>query len=193
MSRSRRLVLGLVVAALGLVAVGWLVAAGPDSGTRTPPRTISHRAPSDAIALVGCSDGAAAATGRSRGDVAMGPIVLVGARATEGHHPDAFGGHGYKVPTTLPDGVTATLAVPEALRSRVGLVFSAATQRRVLADGPSAADRAVRFAACPAGGEGGRTGWAGGVVVDPPRCATLVVTVGRRAPLRRRVPLGRRC
>ena len=171
MSRSRRLVLGLVVAALGLVAVGWLVAAGPDSGTRTPPRTISHRAPSDAVALVGCSDGAAAATGRSRGDVVMGPIVLVGARETEGQRPDAFARQGYKAPVTLPDGVTAMVAVPDELRSRVRLVFSAAAQRRVLADGPSAADRAVRFVACPAGGEGGRTGWAGGVVVDRPRCA----------------------
>ena len=191
MSGSRRVVVGSAVGAAALVAVASLVASARDP--RTPPRTISHRAPSDAVALVGCSDGAAAATGRSRGDVAMGPIVLVGARETEGQRPDAFARQGYKAPVTLPDGVTATVAVPDELRSRVGLVFSAAAQRRVLADGPSAADRAVRFVACPAGGEGGRTGWAGGVVVDRPRCATLVVTVGRRAPLQRQVPLGRGC
>jgi hypothetical protein len=34
---------------------------------------------------------------------------------------------------------------------------------------------------------------AGGIVIDRPRCATLIVKVPGEAPERRRVPLGRLC
>ena len=56
--------------------------------------------------------------------------------------------------------------------------------------GVRAADTALRFKACD--GEG-RSGWAGGLVVDRRRCVTLVVKVEGSAPVRRRVPLGRPC
>jgi hypothetical protein len=125
--------------------------------------------------------------------VPVGPLVLLGARQTPRHQPDAFDGQGYKIPATLPDGMTATLVVPEHLRGRVGLVFSHRAKDAVLEAGTSGADSAVRFTACEADGEPGRSGWPGGIVIDRPRCATLIVKVPGEAPERRRVPLGRLC
>jgi hypothetical protein len=125
--------------------------------------------------------------------VTLGPLVLIGGRRWGTIKPDAFNRHGYKVPVTLPDGLRATLSVPAALRDRVGLVFSHAAQDRVENTGVRGADRSVRFTACPARGEPGRTGWPGGLAVQRPRCVTLVVKVSGGPPVRRRVPLGRRC
>lgn len=51
-----------------------------------------------------------------------------------------------------------TLSVPPALRARVGLVFYLDAQSRVEKRGVRGADPAVRFIACPADGEPGRTG-----------------------------------
>jgi hypothetical protein len=126
-------------------------------------------------------------------DAVVGPLVLIGARGTPSHRPDAFGRQGYKVPVTLPEGMTATLTVPESLRGRVGLVFSRRAQDAVLDSGTRGADSAVRFSACEPDGAPGRSGWPGGFVVDRPRCAMLLVEVPGEAPERRRVPLGRRC
>jgi len=128
-----------------------------------------------------------------RHDAVVGPLALIGARQTPRRQPDAFGRQGYKVPVTLPEGMTATLVVPEHLRGRVGLVFSPRAQDAVLESGMRGADPAVRFTACEPEGEPGRSGWPGGLVVDIPRCATLIVQVPGEAPERRRVPLGRRC
>lgn len=130
----------------------------------------------------------------ARSDAILGPLSLTGAggRHTQGPR-DAFNGQGYKVPVTLPEGMTATLSVPRGLRSRVGLVFSLEAQDRVLSDGVKGADSAVRFEACPLAGERGRTGWPGGFVVDRRRCVTLVVRVAGQSPLRSRVALGRPC
>lgn len=127
-------------------------------------------------------------------DAILGPLSLIGAggRYTRGRR-DAFNGHGYKVPVTLPQGMTATLSVPRSLRSRVGLVFSLKTQDRLLSEGVKSADPAVRFEACPTADTGSRTGWPGGFVVDRRRCVTLVVRIAGQSPLRRRVPLGRSC
>lgn len=126
-------------------------------------------------------------------DVVVGPLVLIGARRTPSRRPDAFDRQGYKIPVTLPEGMTATLTVPESLRGRVGLVFSLRAQDAVLDSGMRGADSAVRFSACEPDGAPGRSGWGGGFVVDRPRCATLLVEVPGEAPERRRVPLGRRC
>jgi len=141
-----------------------------------------------------CATGGTATTRVSaKRDAVLGPLVLIGGRGWATAKPDAFNRRGYKVPATLPLGVRATLSVPAAMRGHVGLVFSLATQDRVVKGGVRKADVSVRFSACPASGEPGRTGWPGGLVVDRPRCVTLVVKVSGSTALRRRVPLGRRC
>jgi hypothetical protein len=144
-----------------------------------------------AAAGVGCADGSAGAAhvDRTR-DAVLGPLALLDARLTPGSPRDAFGDHGYKLPVTLPAGRTVTLRVPRAARKRAGLVFTLRAQDRATRHGVAGADRAVRFRACAGPG---RTGWSGGVVVDRPRCVTLVVSVAGGERVRRRVPLGRRC
>ena len=185
-----------ILVALGVVAAtAFLVLSGSDetdsgSGQAEAPRA-ERRVD---VAEATCST----ATGGpprlwGRRDVVFDLFALMGARQTARRRRDAFDGHGYKVPATLPWGTTATLSVPMALRSRVGLVYSLATQERVAREGVGGADPVVRFTACPTGGELSRTGWAGGVVVDRPRCATLVVKIAGRGTMRRRVPLGRPC
>lgn len=139
-----------------------------------------------------CSSAARGRSGRvrPRSDAVLGPLVLMAARRTpsQNHPRDAFGGTGWKMSATLPRGVAATLSVPRAARSRVGLIYS--TEGAV---GQANRESAIRFTACPADGRPGRTGWPGGVVVDRRRCATLIVQVDGEAPVRYRVPLGRRC
>jgi hypothetical protein len=120
-------------------------------------------------------------------------LVLIGARQTPWRQPDAFNRQGYKVPVTLPEGMTATLVVPERLRGRVGLVFSRRAQDAVLSAGMRGSDPAVRFVACESAGRPGRSGWPGGFVVDRPRCATVILRVAGEVAQRQRVPLGRRC
>lgn len=147
-----------------------------------------------AATTAGCSSGGAASAAPVGGrDVALGPLVLIGGRTWATREPDAFAGHGYKIPATLPHGVTATLSVPARLRGRLGLVFSQDAQFRVGVKGVSGADDSVRFVACPLGGGSGRTGWPGGIVVARPRCAALVLRAAGSPPVRRRLPLGRPC
>lgn len=135
--------------------------------------------------------GAAPAKGR---DVQMGPLTILFARRTLIDPRDGFNGHGWKLPVTLLANTTATLSVPRRLRGRVGLVFELETQSRVWSRGVQAADSRVRFVACVDGEAPARTGWAGGIVVDRRRCATLLVQpAGAAEPIERRVPLGKRC
>lgn len=182
MTRPRRLTL-LATAAGGAAVVA--SAAGPE------PATPALRPVAASVRVAGCADGGTATARVVRGrDAVLGPLVLIGASFAATAAPEAFDRHGYKLPVTLPAGTTATLAVPWWLRARVGLVFSLDTQDAVSARGVRAADRAVRFVACAGRG---RTGWPGGLVTDKRRCATLVLTVPGRAPVRHRVPLGRRC
>ena len=143
---------------------------------------------------VSCPDGGPAAAPRDDRDVRIGPLTVLFARRTVGHPQDAFDGHGWKLPVTLRADETATLSVPRRRRGRVGLVFTHATQTRVLRRGVRAADTSVSFTACTGEDAPARTGWPGGIVVDHPRCATLHVQVAAAAePVARRVPLGKRC
>jgi hypothetical protein len=136
---------------------------------------------------VGCDPLATGAAEPDRDrDVVAGPLAIIAARTTPGERREAFNGHGYKLPVTLPAGGDVTVSAPRG----VGLVFRAQVQDRVWRRGVRAADRTLRFRACP---DGGRTGWPGGIVVDRPRCATLVVRVAGATTIRRRVPLGRHC
>jgi hypothetical protein len=143
-----------------------------------------------ATAQVGCASGGEAGSEPRGSDVAVGPLVVMSARDTIGHSRDAFGRHGYKLPVTLPEGVTATLS--SATRG-VGFVFTPRVQRRAWSRGVAGASPAVRFRACEGDRSTLRTGWPGGIVVDRPKCATLVVKVEQGLTERRRVPLGRAC
>lgn len=127
--------------------------------------------------------------------MSIGPLALLGARSTpRTRGRPAYGGRGYKIPATIPVGTTVTLSVPPRLRRRVGLVFTRRAQRRAWRRGVRGADSAVTFVACAREERGARrSGWPGGIVVDRPRCAPLVADVAGAEPVRRRVPLGRRC
>lgn len=183
---------GLLLAVVAVAAAGYVVLIGDEGGDSEESRSRSAPAPE---AQATCQTGGFGVPAARPLDAVLGPMVLLGGRNHETRPPDAFDGHGYKIPVTLPEGTAATLSVPPAQHSRVGLVFSLDTQRRVQARGVAGADRAVRFTACPAEGAASRrTGWGGGFVVDRRRCATLVLTVaGGDAPERHRVPLGRPC
>jgi hypothetical protein len=138
----------------------------------------------------GTSRGAAPVEGR---DIELGPLALISAARLRGRRPNAFGGHGYKIPATLAAGTTVTLSVPPRFRAVAGLSYGLATQARVLRWGPAGADHVVRFTSCP-GSPPERTGWSGGIVVDRPRCVTLNLEAeGMAEPIVARVPLGRPC
>lgn len=178
----RMLVAGLLVVA----TVG--CAAGGDRGANASTATVA------AVIDVSCDPHGSGGADVGARDVAIGPLALVGARNNAGRRRDAFGGHGYKVPATLEAGQVATLSVPPRWHGKVGLIFTQADQRRAWEKGVRGAPRAVRFTACTGADAGARSGWPGGIVVDRPRCPTLVVRVaGRTERLRARVPLGRRC
>jgi hypothetical protein len=147
-----------------------------------------------AAPAVSCRDGGPGAGPVKGRDVEMGPLTILFARRTVRDPRDGFNGHGWKLPVTLIAGETATLSVPRRLRGRVGLVFTWATQSRVWRRGVRAADSKVSFEACAGEDAPARTGWAGGIVVDRRRCATLRVQLAAPAePIERRVPLGKRC
>lgn len=182
--------MGSLVVLATVVVVGLLLVS--DSSDRDGDQANAASA-GGLMATVDCADGGPSTVRQAVGSAVLGDVVLIGASYAASRPPDAFGGTGYKIPVSLPNGVVATVSVPPELRSRVGLVFSLDAQDRVLKRGVRAADAVTSFAACPAGGTPGSTGWAGGIVVDRPRCATLIVTVGGGAPTRHRVPLGRHC
>ena len=141
-------------------------------------------------AEVSCRDGGPGGAPVEGRDVRMGPLTVLFARRTPRDPRDAFDGHGWKVPVTLLADATATLSVPWRLRGRVGLVFTLESQSRVWRRGVRAADPRVSFTSCTGEGAPVRTGWPGGIVVDRPRCATLLLRVAEAAePIERRVPL----
>jgi hypothetical protein len=143
-----------------------------------------------ATAQVGCASGGDTSAEPRGADSSVGPLVIIGTRETIGRPRDAFGRHGYKLPVMLPEGVTATLS--SATRG-VGFVFTPGVQKRTWTRGVSAASPAVRFTACEGDRSTLRTGWPGGIVVDRPKCATLVIKVEEGLTERHRVPLGRKC
>lgn len=184
-----------------LVVVTGLSTAGAAAAGGDPPA-----AGGDARAAgptVSCHPAAGPAAAVRRPDVVIGDLALMGAKRTPRSQRrfgrDAYNGHGYKIPISLPTGTSATLAVPMRLRRRVGLVYTRPAQRRAWRRGVRGANRVVRFNSCSdedgdGDGDGARSGWPGGIVVDRPRCAVLIVRLHSGAePIRRRVPLGRRC
>ena len=190
---------------LPAIAVCLLCGAIAACGDDSPRAGAVSAAPSGGGAMVevGCSEGAPSPKRTRRGDLPVGPFVLMGIdeggapprhrQAGIDRPPDAFGGHGYKVPVSLPNGTSAVLSIPRFERGRLGLVFSQQAQRRVLRDGVAGAERAIRFTACPRGAASGRTGWPGGFVIDDPHCATVTVNPGRSPTRNFGLPLGRAC
>lgn len=174
-------------------------------GDDPPPAAEGPAAPAGngAMVEVGCTAGGPSPARPRRGDLPVGPFVLMGideSGVRPGHRqaglerpPDAFGHHGYKAPVSLPDGTSAVLSIARFERGRLGLVFTQQAQRRVLRDGVAGADEAIRFTACPRGGTSGRTGWPGGFVIDDPHCATVTVNPGRPPTQNFGLPLGRAC
>ena len=171
---------------LALVAIG--CAADGDRSEGAAPASAA------AATAVHCDSGASEGAGVGARDVVIGPLALVAALNNAARRRNAFGGHGYKIPATLAIGQIATLEVPPRWHGKVGLIFTQADQRRAWEKGVRGAPRAVRFTACMDPEAGTRSGWPGGIVVDRPRCPTLVVrVVGSSERHRARVPLGRRC
>jgi hypothetical protein len=194
MARPRLLVLAAAGVALGLLVVALLVAADNSDPATTTRSNAGAPARTAAVEATCATGGPGAARVLANWDAVLGPVVLIGGggQYTRGR-PDTFKGLGYKVPVTVPLGMTATLSVPRNLCSHVGLVFSLTTQDRVRKNGIRGADASVRFRACATTGEPGRTGWGGGIVTDRRRCATLIVKVAGRASVPYRVQLGRPC
>lgn len=194
-SRWRSLALGVCLLCAAIAACG----------DESPPAADVPAAPAGngAMVEVGCTEGGPSPERTRRGDLPVGPFVLIGideSGVRPGHRqagierpPEAFGGHGYKVPVSLPNGTSAVLSIPRFERGRLGLVFTQQAQRRVLRDGVAGADRAIRFTACPRRGASGRTGWPGGFVIDDPHCATVTVNPGRSPMQNFGLPLGRAC
>jgi len=178
--------IGVVLASMAIVAVA---AALLLDGSKGP---VPLQARAAAPVQVRCDAYNRGTSRVSRGDAVAGPFVLIGARRTPGRRRDSFDGRGFKLPLTLPEGMSATLTVPVSLQGRVGLVYRRRAQDAVLKSGRGA-DSAVRFISCKAKERAGRSGWPGGIIVDRPRCVTLIVTADGRPPERARVPIGRRC
>lgn len=122
-------------------------------------------------------------------DAVLGPLVLMGARNTPHQPRDAFSGMGWKMSVSLPLGSTAILSVPEAARSRIGLIY----KTEQADDSAPSRQSSIRFTACPKDERPGRTGWPGGLVTSGRYCATLLIERGDGIPVRYQVPLGRSC
>lgn len=181
---GRVAVIGLTVAVVATVAV---LALSRDDG----PKAAKPTSASLAEATCSSANGPSVSWKARRVDAVLGPLVLVGGRGRRDFGPSRGG---YKVPVLLRDGVVATLSVPASLRGRVGLVYRSSLTGAADVTDARAADPAVRFSACPVRSEQQRyTGWTGGVLVDRPRCVTLVATLADGTSIRGRLPLGRRC
>lgn len=185
--------LGVVIAMAIVMVVAVIVVSDSDNETARLPSAALANA-TDHVVEVECRQAVRSRrAGPPASNAQIGPLILVGGKLWARSRPEAFNGHGFKIPVSLPDGVVATLSVPDSMRGRVGLVYTLGTQEGVSTAGVLSGDAAVRFTACPAGGRASRSGWPGGIVVDRPLCARLVVEVQGQAPVRRDVPLGRRC
>jgi hypothetical protein len=131
--------------------------------------------------------------------VVAGPLALLPypERRPKFFVPDAE----LKVLAVVRAGARVTLAVPEAERQRISLLYDDSAPALRLSDGTSS----VRFRACPrsrkypspAGYPGRETQFNGGFFVRDAHCAAIEVwTEGRTTPIRRWLPFGvgkRRC
>jgi hypothetical protein len=126
--------------------------------------------------------------GWSKPTVVAGPLALLAFDRRPKHFvPDAA----LKVMAVVRAGARVTLAVPEAERQRISLLYD-------FWPGPDGTS-SVRFRACsqsrkypsPAGYPGGETSFNGGFFVRDAHCSAIEVwTEGRTTPIRRWLPFG---
>jgi hypothetical protein len=125
--------------------------------------------------------------------VVAGPLALLPYPERRPKHfvPDAA----LKVIAVVRAGARVTLAVPEAERQRISLLYDDSAPGLHLSDGTSS----VRFRACPRSGKhpgpggypGRETQFNGGFFVRDAHCAAIEVrTEGRTTPIRRWLPFG---
>jgi hypothetical protein len=145
----------------------------------------------------GCSDAVFGDIGKASRwhsySAVSGPLALIGLRDAAHAKPAAIraayrkGQGAFKVLAIVLHGRAVTVSVPVAERRHVALLYDGSRfqQPQTVANG----ERAVTFRACPPAGTSTRTWreatqWAGGVVVDGPRCVTLDVRVLPHGPSR---------
>jgi hypothetical protein len=129
-------------------------------------------------ATSGCPGKTSARTGRTRPDLAAGPLLIPGLRSWAHARPDSHGqNHQFKVGVLVRKGQTATLEVPAAFHRVAGLLY--AEQARS-AQTPAEADHAVTFTACA----DHHTPFVGGFFVLEPRCVPLEIRPSGGRPVR---------
>lgn len=169
-----------------VVAVAGVAVAGASRRPEGAPATCRHQS--------------SAGFHESTGNLVVGPLVLIGARAyTPPNVIRTFGGQKY--PAVLLAGHRVTVELPRAMRRSTSLLYADDNWRmpdgqRTVGDG----HRVVEFRSCPRHRAGssydGRkaTFWSGFVLTAAPRCLTLRVWIDdERTPRRARIPLGKRC
>jgi hypothetical protein len=183
------------IAGAAVVTVAAL-AAGCGFGRGEP-----DRAPRAALAVSGaledCGSGTTpAATSFGPNDLVMGPAALMafyGAvhEPAESFRPVRGQDQAWKVPVVLHPGTTLTLSVSGRTARHLSLVYTERTRTaRNVRDG----DRKVTFRSCSGDQAAGTTGWAGGFLVDGPRCRLRVrISVDGRAAVRRTISFGSAC
>ena len=128
----------------------------------------------------------------SPGNLAVGPLVLVGAGGTPAY---GYTSHGNKFPLLVRNGHRVKVEVPARMRRAIGLAYGPLPQGLTrLRD----THRVVTFIACRRGQRSGSsadgqpvTFWSGGVLAASPRCVPLLVWVdAERSPRRAVIRLG---
>ena len=191
-----------VLAALALAACGSQTNGATKTASRAEPEQGSVRADVRLRRVVeDCSTRSQASFPGAFTDphnVAVGPLVMVGAAYTPPSTVREFGGN--KFPVLVRAGHRVTIALPRSARPAVGLGYGPLPEGAELS--PRDGHRAVTFIACrrrkasgsAAGGQA-VTFWSGFVLTRSPRCVPLEVWVDdERAPRRTRLRMGvRRC
>ena len=199
MSRIQ-IALALVVSTLVAVAALTLAAGGDASTPRDGGDAAAAAAPEPAFVRP-CKTAVYGELRRGwpKRAVVAGPLALLLTPDRRPKHfvPDAA----LKILAVVRAGARVTLAVPEAERQRISLLYDYSAPGLNLSDGTSS----VRFRACPRSGKypspGGYPGresqFNGGFFVRDAHCAAIEVwTEGRTNPIRRWLPFGvgeRRC
>jgi len=127
---------------------------------------------------------------KSRWNLVVGPLAMVGAAGIPGGYHDGF--HGNKFPMYLLAGHRVTLSLTRDTRRRAGIAYGPLPQGDVRV---AEAHRVLTLIACRrgeyspnSGGPAGRASfWAGGIVADAPRCVPLLFWVDDETRPRRAV------
>jgi hypothetical protein len=187
-----QLAVALAVSALVAVAALALVAGG-DESTPGDGGNAAAAAEPEPETVSSCRRGTVYGDlkpGWRKRAVVAGPLALL---LTPDRSPKHFSPDGpVKVLALVDAGASVTLAVPEAERQRLSLLYGVAgpgARSWRLSDGTSS----VRFTGCPSDTEypGRQSQFNGGFFVRDAHCAAIDVWIeGRADPIRRWLPLG---